>query len=238
MSSNKTSLIRRAVAVSFGLAFSAAAAHASSIGDSYATGNPLTAQMMTNIKNAVNDNDTRITGLAATVGASATTGLQGDVNNLKGNLANGSCRASDGSVDANMVRIGSICIDTNLAVINFAGCNADGSNCTATPSNTGGTATVGMSWAQAARACANVGKRLLTPGEWLMAKTKGGLNGIADGVAEYVDYLATPTTATNPAQGGYIGPNLNSGGTGVAQLFANIAYNDNVQDFISFRCAR
>jgi hypothetical protein len=102
-----------------------------------------------------------------------------------------------------------------------------------------------MSWAQAARACANVGKRLLTGGEWLMAKAKGGLNGIADGKAEYVDSLLAVPSGTSVVQGVYIGPNLNSGGAGVAQMYANLAYNDDgtlsgpsAQDFISFRCAR
>lgn len=40
-----------------------APAQASSISDSYSDGDTLTSTMMTNVKSAVNDNDTRITGL-------------------------------------------------------------------------------------------------------------------------------------------------------------------------------
>jgi hypothetical protein len=64
MRSIKTSsLVRSALAVSLLFALGAGAAHAGSIADSYATGDTLDAAKMTNIKNAVNDNDTRITAL-------------------------------------------------------------------------------------------------------------------------------------------------------------------------------
>ncbi len=172
-----------------------------------------------------------------------------DMNAILDNLnGKGSCPGNFDVPGDAMVRVGSICVDTNLARIDFTGCALDGTTgCTAVPTSTAaGTAATAMSWAQAARACANAGKRLLTPGEWLTAKSLGILNDITDGNAEWVDLLVTTGTnntgsgSTAPVQGTYIGPNLASAGSGVAQMFSNVAYNaDNSGNtFISFRCAR
>lgn len=83
-----------AVALSLGLAGSTV--YASNIGDSYATGDTLTAAKMDNIKNAVNDNNTRITNLQT---------------------GTGSCAGNPAVSGDSMVRAGSVCIDKYEASI-------------------------------------------------------------------------------------------------------------------------
>jgi hypothetical protein len=162
MSSNqKHSSLGWTLAISLGIACSAGVVHAGSIGDpDYTAGETLTAAKMQNIKNAVNDNDTRITtntnditsltgtvttntanitSLTTTVGGHTTSinALATDVANLQ--TGSGSCSGNNAS-DV-MVRVGSICVDkyeaslwtnqTSPGTSAAAGdCLADGSNCT------------------------------------------------------------------------------------------------------------
>lgn len=73
MSSNKKRFsLGWVVGISLGLACSAGVVNASSIADSYATGDTLTAAKMTAVKTAVNDNDTRITAIQAGTAACLT----------------------------------------------------------------------------------------------------------------------------------------------------------------------
>ena len=62
-SSNKRSSFGWAFGISLGIACSAGVVQAGSIGDTYTAGDTLTAAKMTNVKSAVNDNDTRINAL-------------------------------------------------------------------------------------------------------------------------------------------------------------------------------
>jgi hypothetical protein len=78
------------VAVALGSA--SATAVAGSIGDTYATGDPLTAAKMTTIKDAVNDNNTRI-------------------NNLLQNVPGTTCSTG-------MTRVGRTCVDNTLTAAN------------------------------------------------------------------------------------------------------------------------
>jgi hypothetical protein len=118
-----------------------------------------------------------------------------------------------------MVRVGSICVDKYRASLyNGTGASATptvisgncdeeaaGNNCTnvVAQSRSNGTRATGVTvnWAQAARACANAGKRLLTPAEWVMAwqRSKAGLTDIADmspgsATLEFVDSVQPPLT--------------------------------------------
>ena len=210
--------------ISLGLASSGAVYAAGPITDTFTSGGTLTATQMNNIKNAVND--------------------------LQGNVPSTSCRTNAGAVDANAVRVGSLCVDKNLARADFTGCSADGiTTCgSAIALNTGvGTATTNMSWAQAVRACANAGKRLLTPGEYMAAFISGSLLETATDSLEFVDSMLTlrsTTAATDPssggaaspAQGGYMGPRTASGGK--VQMVTNVDYDATGFSFIVFRCVR
>jgi hypothetical protein len=189
------------------------------------------------LKTAVDANTSGLSALNTTVGSQTT-----DVNNLKGNLANGSCRANDGTVDANAVRVGSVCVDKFRQTVTIGTCSADGTtNCGSVTPSSGGAAggTTGLSFSQAARACANAGKRLLTPGEWLMARTLGTVSDMTtDTKAEWVDVAGPGAAASDPMQVGYAGTNLASAGSGVAQIFVNAAYDATGLAFVYFRCAR
>lgn len=145
-----------AIGLSLGVAFSTGAVFAGSITDTYATGDSLTAAKMDNIKNAVNDNYTRIT------------------------TSSGTCQGND-STDI-MVRVGPLCVDKYEAKIYTAktggsavatpgtACNVNGNDCTyAARSVLGVTPSSSVTWFQAQQACGNAGKRLLTNAEWQMA---------------------------------------------------------------------
>jgi len=223
MSSHKKRFsLRLAVGLSLGLA--GAAVYAGSIADTYTTGDPLTATLMNNIKTAVGDNDTRITNLQGNAGASvACVGNAGD--------------AADG-----MSRVGSLCVDKYQARVDFTGCASNGiAGCTAAAVSTAaGSAATGMSWAQAARACANAGKRLLTSGEWMMAKSTG-VTTLASDKAEFVDgmYAYDPDVVTTSARvygSAYL---RNSSGLGDYVLSGiNSPYNTATDATFGFRCAR
>jgi hypothetical protein len=215
MRSIKTSsLVRRALAVSLGLAFSAPAVYAGNIGDTYSTTTTLTVGIMNNIKNAVNDNDTRITTntnaittLNTTVGGHTTSinTLTTDVNNLK----NGTPACGTG-----MVSVGPTCIDTARQG----------------PS---------VSWLAAVNTCRAANKRLPSPAELVAAHASGAITDLANDTAEHVDALGN----SGSGQGmftGYVGNNLSglgSPGTGVLQSRTDAAY-DTQYPYIYFRCAR
>jgi hypothetical protein len=144
-----------------------------------------------------------------------------------------------------MVRVGSVCVDKYLARLGgtIGNCTGDGVDNGATcnivaQSTAAGTAIKAdaITWAQAARACANAGKRLLTAGEWVAARAIGQLDGIANSSLEFIDQFATPAATQLSSQVAYIGPN--AGGTVVVGRDAT--YNAVVGGgtFIGFRCAR
>jgi hypothetical protein len=222
---------------------------AGSIADpDYATGETLTAAKMQNIKNAVNDNDTRI-------------------NNLQ--TGAGTCAGNNASDE--MVRVGSVCVDKNPASLwdgNTAGaaavtaipggCTTTGSDCSgifAQSRATPGTALkdgATISWARAARACANAGKRLVGPAEWMAAKSLGsvvlsGAGMFTDGNSEWVNIVTAtgdPTGGSgNGTMGvGRMGPNIGgiggTSGVGVVGFLATSVYTDLPGATVGFRCAR
>ena len=235
MSSHKKRFsLRLAVGLSLGLA--GAAVYAGQVTNTtFIGGETLTHTHMNNIKTAVNDNDTRITNLQGNAGASvACVGNAGD--------------AADG-----MSRVGSLCVDKYQARVDFTGCALNGiAGCTAAAVSTAaGSAATGMSWSQAARACANAGKRLLTSGEWMMAKTMS-VTTLGSDNAEFVDgmYAYDPNitldTVTYPGVGTVgaaraIGsPYIrNSSGVGNYVLSGiNSPYNTASDATFGFRCAR
>jgi hypothetical protein len=204
MSSNqKHSSLGWTLAISLGIACSAGVVHAGNVSGTFTTGDTLTATKMTEIQGAVNDNDTRITGVinntqAGTLktevdkitgiinntqaGSLKTTvdGHTTSIANLEGGVPAATC-AGNNTSDI-MVRAGSVCVDKYEATLwpdkTSAGttpelantCNVDGSDCTyVAQSRTGVLPTVSISLYQAAAACANAGKRLLTNAEWQMA---------------------------------------------------------------------
>ena len=177
----------------------------------------------------------------------------------------GACIANAGDDANGMVRVGSICVDKNpaslwsstaaspTAITSMpAGCTAEGTGCTganvivALTKATPGTAlkdATAITWAQAAAACANAGKHLLTPGEWMMARGNASIVGMTtDGAAEYVDAIGPSAGALNDVmQAGYMGQNLAANGpASVVDLFVNIDYNavSGGATWLGFRCAR
>src|SRR4030066_1521733 len=153
---------------SLGLACSGAVYATGPITHTFGPGSTLTSPQMIDLKNRVND--------------------------LQGKVPSPSCRTNAGAVDNNAVRVGPLCFDKNLARADFTGCSADGTtDCgTAIALNTGvGTATTSMSWAQAARACANAGKRLPTPGEYMAAFISGSLRETATDTLGVVGSMLT-----------------------------------------------
>lgn len=229
---NKHSFLSQVLGMILGVTFSGVVYAGQVTNPTFAGNETLTAAHMNNIKTAVNANDT-LSG-ACTVGA-------GD--------------ATDG-----MARVGPVCVDKYAARASFAGCalNGAGAGCAtaiATSDPADGAIASGMSPAQAARACANAGKRLLTPGEWLAAFVSGALSDVVTAPAdatqdrmEFVDALLTirsTNTVTDPsgpgaaiaAQGSYMGPRFDA--SNKVQMLSNIAYDETGGvTFIRFRCAR
>jgi len=147
-----------------------------------------------------------------------------------------------------------------IAVTSIVGCATDGgtgcggifAQSRATPGTALKDATT-ITWARAARACANAGKRLLTPGEWIMARSFGSgvLNGMfTDGNSEWVDaVVATSPTEDNTGFDGtglfgvgHMGPAIGGSGgsqaSGVVGFVASNVYTDTAASTIGFRCAR
>lgn len=188
---NKQSLLGYILGISLGIAASGMAQAGSITDPDYQTGDTLTAAKMQNIKNAVNDNDSKIT-------------------NLNNNIANGTCGTG-------MTRVGPTCVD-----------NARN----ATPAT----------WIAAVNACNAAGKRLLTPGEYITARTAGVITG-ANGEFEWIDSVAhsglvsgAPGNGQGKMHGGYMGP---SGILGGDFLFGNDrTYDQAAIANIFYRCAR
>jgi len=131
MSSNKKhSSLGLTLAISLGIACSAGVVHAGSIGDTYNAGDTLTAGKMDNIKNAVNDNDARITtntdditSLTGTVNTNTTnitnltttvnghTTSIGTLSTSVTNLTTGTGTCVTNNASEEMVRVGSVCVD-------------------------------------------------------------------------------------------------------------------------------
>lgn len=205
------------------------------------------------VKSAVNDNQTQIDAIELD-----NQSLHTDVAALKSGVVCVGNNPSD-----LMVQVGSVCVDkfkaslwdTNTATASTltaipGTCTADGTGCSgvvAQSRETPGSALTGnVSYAQAIQACGNAGKRLLNPGEWLLAFGSGLLADITKiDFLEFVDHITrvpdpagsgTPPAST-PIQGTYIGPR--SPANGKIQMFSNVAY-DNVrtEPFLGFRCAR
>jgi hypothetical protein len=213
---------------------------AGSVGVTFNTGDTLTATHMNDIATAVNDNNSRL-GTAET-----------DISNLKS--SSGACAVGAGDEPGGMVRVGPLCVDKYLARADFTGCSADGTTSCGSAvavSTSQNSPAVDMSWAQAARACANAGKRLLTPGEWMAAFISGAILETGTDSLEFVDSMLTlnstnPATdgsspgASSPAQGGYMGPRTAAGGK--VQMVTNVDYDqvdaDGSPNFLFFRCAR
>ena len=215
------------------------------------------------LKTAVDANTAAITAINGT-----NTTQNTDITNLKGNLTGGTCVTNN--ADDVMVRVGPICVDkypaslwsstaaspSATAITSMpAGCTVEGAGCSgadiivaqsrATPGSALKDA-VTITYAQAARACANAGKRLLTRGEWVMARGDAAIVGMTtDGVAEFIDAVGTDESngASGVMQAGYVGQNLGAGSPGpVGQLdfFANQPYNATLATgtWLGFRCAR
>ena len=240
MSTNKKRFSRGwVIGIVLGLGSSAAVVLASSVGITFSSGQTLTAADMNTIVSAVNQ--------------------------VQGNAGNGTCVTNAGDDASGMIRVGSICVDKNPASLwngtgatataitaMPAGCSVEGTGCTganvivALTKATPGTAlkdATAITWAQAAAACANAGKHLLTPGEWMMARGNASIVGMTtDGAAEYVDAVGPSAGAANDVmQAGYMGQNLaGNGPASVVDLFVNIDYNavSGGATWLGFRCAR
>jgi hypothetical protein len=232
----------------------------------FVTGNTLTADHMNEIKTSVNDNDARITTnssnittLNGTVTGHTTsiTTLNSDVTNLKGNFANGAC-VGNNTLDI-MVRVGSLCVDkyqvglyngtTDTATAATACADTEGkTGCTevaqSRASGTRATA-VDVSWALAARACANAGKHLLTPAEWVTAWQNSNISDMVagatpgTGTSEWVNSMAAPAAA-GKTEGGFIGQNFDAGGSVFVLEYGTSAYDltNSGWSHVRFRCAR
>ena len=218
------------VGIVLGIACSAGVAYAVSLTGTFNTGDTLTAAMMNQLA-----------------------------------TSSGTCITNAGDDAGGMVRVGSICVDKNpaslwsstdataTAITNMpAGCTVEGIGCTgadvivALSKATPGTALKDAStitYAQAAAACANAGKRLLSPGEWIMARANASIVGMTtDATGEFVDAVGPSAGAVNDVMpAGYMGQNLGANGpAGVVDFFANTAYNAVVGGgtWLGFRCAR
>ncbi len=170
---------------------------------------------------------------------------------INGTGACGTANASD-----EMVRIGSVCIDKNPAALYDsaaatgggvttmpAGCNANGTGCEGIFAQSRATHAAGalsngtqVSWARAARACANVGKRLPTPGEWATAHIMGFTTTTPGG--EWVDGATGGSGDFSP----FPASHMRTTSTGGLNYFSNpaVGYDMTDQQFtdVGFRCAR
>jgi hypothetical protein len=214
---NKLSSLGYALGISLGVALSGVVYATGPITDTFTAGGTLTADNMNNIKNAVNDLQT----------------------------SSGACTKNAGDDTGGVVRVGSICVDKFRARATLSTCSGDGrTNCTGVValSTATGTALDTVSYAQAARACANAGKRLLTPGEWVMVWTMAATAGISeittDGAAEWVASAGDGGGGAAELQGAYVGPDMGGlSGPGVLGYRVNGTYRTGF-NFIRFRCAR
>lgn len=239
MSTNKKRFSRGwAIGVVLGLGSTAAVVLATTTGLTFTSGQPLTAADMNTIVTAVDQ--------------------------VQGNAGNGTCVTNAGDDAGGMVRVGSICVDKNPASLWSgtdaaataitampAGCTVEGIGCTgadvivalskATPGSALKDAST-ITYAQAAAACANAGKRLLSPGEWIMARANANIVGMTtDGYAEFVEGVVAGASAAGVMQAGYMGQNLAAAGpAGQVDFFSNQNYNALLGggSWLGFRCAR
>jgi hypothetical protein len=217
----------------------------------------------------VGGHTTSISTLTTTVSGHTTSigTLTTSVTNLQ--TGAGTCVTNNASDE--MVRVGPICVDKYPASLwdgNTAGaaevtaipgpCLTTGVGCSgifAQSRATPGSALkdgVTISWARAARACANAGKRLVSPAAWMAARSLDspvmlGDGMFLDGNSEFVDIV---TAVTDPTGGGgngtmgvgRMGPNIGgTGGTsgaGVVGFLATGVYTNLPGVTVGFRCAR
>jgi hypothetical protein len=244
MSSNKKhSSLGWTLAISLGIACSAGVAHAGSIGDTYIAGDTLTAAKMDNIKAAVNDNDGRITTNTTDVDALTTT-VNGHTTSI-GTL--------NTTVGGHTSSIGTLTTDVNNLKNGTPTCGA-------------GTTAVGLicvdntrqgpsvTWIDAVNDCRAEGKRLMTPGEYMAAKSLTTVPDMAtNGEYEWVDSVSSNASADTTQAGGsagrltagYMGPATAAaiGGTSPVPadgdiFFGNNALYDLAYGYIWYRCAR
>jgi len=206
----------------------------------------------------------------------SSTDVNNNFKNLNGNLTDGPCVTNNASDE--MVRVGPICVDKYEASLwpdkTNAGttptlantCLADGSDCTyVAQSRVNVAPTGGVSWLQATQACANAGKRLLTPGEWFMAAvgtnpancnlsapvdntgsnpTCASRHAVVDmigNLSEFIDHVQANSTGAGVdgfPHAGYTGGQYDStGATLVNKYFANFLVSQ-IDARVGFRCAR
>jgi hypothetical protein len=195
------------------------------------------------------------------------TNLKNAINGIADGSKNLGADCAGNNASDVMVRVGSICVDKYRAsLFNGTGASATptvisgncdeeagGTNCTNVyaQSRSNGTRATGVTvnWAQAARACANAGKRLLTPAEWVMAwqRSKAGLTDIADMAAgsttlEFVDSVQ-PALAGDPdgrLRVGFLGESFDTGAGSFTLEYGSIKWSDTDPTFtgLGFRCAR
>lgn len=191
------------------------------------------------IKKAVDGNDSQIADLSAQVEV----------------LSQADTCAGNNPQDV-MVRVGTICVDkykaslwatsdegaTEVSVLP-AECAANGLDCSGivAQSREQSSAAISgsISYARAQAACINAGKRLLTPGEWLMAATSADTSGMltVDSMEFVLGVKETAVTGEKLVVG-YIGPR--SAAKGEIQFVANIKFDDpsTGNPWLGFRCAR
>jgi len=193
---------------------------------------------------------TTVNGHTSSIGTLSTT-----VTNLQ--TGTGTCVTNNASDE--MVRVGSICMDKYpaslwdgntagaAAVTSIAGCATDGgTGCTgiyaqsrANPDTALKDATA-ITWTRAARACANAGKRLPTPGEWFMARSFG--NTVLSGDGMFTDTYSEWVDGAQMVGGimgvGRMGPNIGTAGSGVVSYQTQNQATDLAGATVGFRCAR
>lgn len=239
---NKHSFPGLILGIAFGFTISGVVYAAQVTNPDFVSGNQLNAAHMNNIKSAVNDNDTRL-GTAET-----------NITNLRGNAGTSTCVTNNAS-DV-MTRVGPLCVDTYPAslwsdktatatevTVIPGGCMQIGTSCSGivaqSRANPGGALKDGtfISWARAAIACANAGKRLLTAGEWMTARA-AGVTTLASGNAEFVDSMYE-----NYSVGKVIGSPYIRNSIGLSDYIIsgeNVPYNTfpGGPTTFGFRCAR
>jgi hypothetical protein len=205
----------------------------------------------------VGGHTTSISTLTTTVSGHTTSigTLTTSVTNLQ--TGAGTCVTNNASDE--MVRVGPICVDKYPASLwdgNTAGaaavtaipggCATDGTGCSgiyAQSRATSGTALkdgTTITWAHAARACANAGKRLLAPGEWMMARSFGNSVLSGDGMFTdtYSEWVDSVQMITDIMGVGRMGPNIGSAASGVVGYQTVDRFFELPGATVGFRCAR
>lgn len=174
--------------------------------------------------------------------------LKAAIDSLEGS---GACTGNNASDE--MVRVGTSCVDKNPAALFSsraadataitaipAGCNANGTGCTtifAQSRATPGTALKGgdtISWARAATACANAGKRLATAREIVTAVTTGALT-LANNATLWAD---APSATAGGTLGGTHVEHTTGGNFSLFGTTTPYTQTDAGWTAVNFRCAR